>query len=428
MLLNPSGIEILDPNRDLKRPRIVLPGPRLAVRWKTELCDKEGRVERVLQSGRNMLLDAAMDALATSSLGAQIGSSLQIYSAAFTIKRVLQVGNSVTVAAPAPNNVTITADQGFFSAGDVGRTFQIDNWPELLVTGYTSDTVITCTARGGIWLPGFTPSAGPFSAAGVHYTNQINLQANRITTITTFDTNAANYNTELTDAPNSRFIHQRIWLSAVAVAPWNVLALGWGPNDTPVGITNLAGPDVVPIGKRYRVTAQFFMVYTAIDIAAQTVDWGATIGSFTMAIRSETFYKDSDAGTGYSGNFLAPWQIVPYGTARHSYTTAAVTVQPVRFEGQVGWNQGDAAYYCGNYVDAAPYPTLGAYTNGQFTRTKYLKWTDTVAINNATSFGVANSNLYRLLIIKPSAGTITKPLNYWCDLTFRVFWTRELIN
>ena len=71
----------------------------------------------------------------------------------------------------------------------------------------------------------------------------------------------------------------------------------------------------------------------------------------------------------------------------------------------------------------------GTYTNGQFKRTKNIKWPDTAAITNATALGMIYSaapGSYSNFTLKPQSGTVNKPGGYWCDWTFSVYWTRDL--
>jgi hypothetical protein len=429
-----TRIELLGP-RPLWTPRpIALPARSLAVRFETALCDRHGRVERVLQRGTNTITNWGMDTLASVKLKV-LHDYLNLSSTADTRKRVLPGGNTLTVTYTSPSNVTVVAAQNFFEAADVGRTLSVPNGgQELKITAYTDPQNSACVAPQGEWVPGFTPPGTPpvYGTGAVYYTNNSFL-ATWFTKFNTYDTSyLPNPIRCITDNSNSRFIHERVYLSGVVSgSDWTINQLGWSNLDASnncFGIANLASADIVPIGKRYRVKLQIYSQYTPIDLVGVAVNWGGVIGSYTFDIRQEYMGSESGYGTGGEGagtasysNFLEPHSIGQDASACNSaFKTAAHTMVPTYWQYQSGGTPPSQT----GWTDIQA-PTLGAYTAGQFMRTKNLRWTDSVAITAATALGLHGSASLHLTF-KPQTGTVTKPSGYWCDATFKVFWTRDL--
>jgi hypothetical protein len=419
--------------KQLWTPRIQTAGPRplwtprpialrpasLSVRYETAICDRHGRLERVLQRGRNTITNWGMDQLASQNIYTLI-NYLVLSSTQTARKRALQGGNNLTVTYTSPTNISVVADAGFFASGDVGYALALPSVPELKITAFTDSTHVTCQTPSGEWLPGFTAPGSPtaYATGTVYYTSINTLD----TYFTQFNTYEAGGVTLTTDASNSRFIHQRVFLSAtVSGSAWVVNQLGWsdgnGSHDC-FGIANLGGADNIPIGKKYRVTLTVYSGYTPIDLAGVAVDWGATIGAYTMDIRQELLGLDQG---GYYPNVLQP-SCVPNSPGVGYATNTHALVSPY-WEGQSGGTT--PATLNGPFLTGGS-GVAGSYTNGQFKNTKTFKWPDGMSITNATVMTVSDSNYYPLLTLKPQSGTVTKPLGYWCDVTIKVFWTRDL--
>ena len=321
-------------------------------------------------------------------------------------------------------NITVVADQNFFVAGDAGYTLALPNVPELKITTYTDATHVTCQTPSGQWLPGFSVPGSPtvYSSATIYYTS-INTLATYFTQFNTYDTGGQ---TQTTDASNSQFIQQRIFLSAtVTGSNWTVNQLGWSDGNgshNVFGLANLSSPDVIPVGKQYRVILTVYSKYRPINLAGVAINWGATIGNYTMDIRQEKIGLDLGLGSNPASNFLQPHSNADYSNVWQSgYWTTAHALVPTYWQGQSG---GTAP----NGMDTAFLTTvsLDAYTNGQFSRTKNVRWPDTTTITNATALGCAQGGAGPMLTLRPQSGTVTKPSGYWCDATFRIFWTRDL--
>jgi len=170
------------------------------------------------------------------------------------------------------------------------------------------------------------------------------------------------------------------------------------------------------------VKLDVYSVYTPIQLAAVAVNWGATIGNYTMDIRQEYIGQD---GGGVQGNILAPLTIGA-GTPQACWWNATHTFVAPYWEGQSG---GTLPPNAGRTSLATGGLTQGAYTNGQFKRTKNIKWPDPDAITGATAVGIAYGGApggYSPFTLKPQSGTVNKPSGYWCDWTFSVYWTRLL--
>lgn len=438
------------PVRELWRPRIHrLRSAAVGVRFKTEICDidSQGNVvsSRVGNSGWNMVTDWGMDALATLRQD-QLVNYLHISDTLGPSKRVLTGGITLTLTITDATNIDVAASAGFFDSGDVGNTLYIDDLgQELKIVAFTDSQHVKCATRPGAWLPGVTPSTGPFSTAGVHFTS-VNTLANQTTKFNTYDTSASDNKAELNDSSNSRFIHQRIFLSGtVTGSAWTVRQLGWsdgnGSNNV-FGWVNLPVTDTVPVGKKYRVTLQVYSAYTPLDIESHSVDWGETIGSYDLRIKQERLGYDSK-GTEFLGgqsqtvnNFLQP--LFP-GTAsntgfRVGFLTTAQTEQPLLWAGDAGFtinihNRDDAG------ANAAATVADSGYTSGTHTKTRTLTWPDTMAISAATMLGLGTQSSFGggafysyALSIFPLSGTITKPAGWSASLAFPIYWTRTLIN
>jgi hypothetical protein len=428
-------IELVGP-RPLWTPRpIALPPQSLAVRFETALCDRHGRIERVLQQGRNTITNWGMDTLA--SLGLKTLTDYLVLSSTLDTRvRVLPGGNTLTVTYTSPSSITVVAATNWFEAGDVGRTLSVPNGgQELKITAYGDPLNVTCAAPQGEWLPGFTPPGTPpaYGTGAVYYTS-LNQLATYFTKFNTYDTSyLPNPVRCITDNANSRFIHERVYLSGVVSgADWTVNQLGWSDGNASnnvLGVANLASPDIVPIGKRYRVKLTVYSIYTPINLTGVAVNWGGVIGSYTFDIRQEYIGAEQGYGAGGEGsgasysrsNLLEPHSITDQvsGVYKASYRTVAYTLGSTYWQYQsggtppvtTGWTAMDDI-------------TLDAYTPGQFKRTKTVRWSDSTAITAATA--LAMRALYPMLTLRPQSGTVTKPTGYWCDAAFKIFWTRDL--
>lgn len=397
----------------------------LSVRYQTALCDRHGKIERILQEGTNMITDWGMDAMATTTI-ADNCDYLHLGSTTETLKRVLPGGNSITLSGTDPAGITVTAASNFFEAADAGRVLKIAGWPELLVTAFTSATVVTVRSRASLWPPGFTPpGTGPFTDVGIHYTNVATL-ATEFTRYNTKDTGAANNDAELNDEANSRFIIQKIFLSAeVTGSSWTVNELGWGPNTTNCfGKTNLAAPDVIAVGKKYRVLLQVLNAFTPINLSAISLNWGATVGTYTCDVRQERIGKQF-SGSSIIYNLLDP--IAP-GNTQAGWWTGAFTMDTTRWQDGAGWDGLQAR--TGYNQTAAGMIIDTAYTAGNHRRTRTLRWPDAVAISGATGLWATVKSTFHWpsLTVRPTTGTITKASGHRIDLIFAIAWQRTLSN
>lgn len=436
-----SGIIYHEPPKPLWVPRhYATPPQALSVHFKTEICDVDsrGRITHVRpgQEGWNEITDWGMDSLNTSRQD-QLVNYLHLSDTLGPAKRVLTGGITLSLVITSASNIAVTASAGFFLAGDVGNTLSISDLggagqtQELKITAYTDSQHVTCSTRPGAWLPGFVAGTGPFSSAGVHFTS-VNTLANQTQKFNTYDTSVANYSAELNDSGNQRFIHQRIFLSDAAGTNWTINQLGWSDGNVGnnvFGKVNLSSPDLVGTGKKYRVTLQLYSAYAPINIASQSVNWGATIGTYDLKIVQERIGYDSVTNPPANAaiNFLQVFRRL--NAYMPGWTTSAQTPQALKWEGDAGYNSyihpADGGY-SNNTTDVID----GAYTNGQHTKTRLVKWSDSLAIAAATMLGVSGSTISPLnsLGVYPNVGTISKPAGYWCALTFSLYWTRAFTN
>jgi hypothetical protein len=400
----------------------------LCVRYTTELCDAAGRVERELQRGSNLLTDFGMNALATTHIST-LCSYLNLGTGTQTLKRNIQGGNDVTTTITSASSIAVVASQNFFESADAGRTLKINSgiWPELLITAFTDAQHVTCSSRGGVWLPAGTPTDGTFTDVAVHYTNSAVLSA-QFTKFNTYDTTATNNNTDIAEAGSSRYNFQRIFLSDVVTgSAWTVEQIGWsdgnGSNNL-FGKTNLSVADTVPVGKRYRVTLNVYRVSTPINLSSFSVNWGATIGTYTCDIRQERMFREQ--GGGGWGSFQRTWGICD--TELPGYGTTTYTLDTTKWEGD-GAYTALSGYTINPAGTGSEPPFLGSYTSGNFFRTKTLRFWESVAITGGKVLFSKSSagNQVRYVTIKPTTD-IAKASGYRADLIWTFYWTRQLTN
>lgn len=418
---------------------IPLPPTQHGVRFKTELCDEHGNVERVLREGHNTITDWGMDQLASKTM-TNLLAYLHLGTTADTRKRVGDGVNELTPTVTDASDVDISTVSNFFEAGDVGRVLKIVGWPELVIDAYTDPQNVHCHARGDVWLPGFTPGSGPFTDFGVHYTNVATLAA-QFTKFNTFDTGAAGYNSESNDSANSRTILKRIWLSSVVSgSPWTIQQVGWsdgnGSNNC-FGIANLGGTDAVAVGKRYRLTLEAYVAYTPIDLSGVSCNWGPDVGTISCDIRQERIGWDGNDGFEGGGssspnglyNFLRPFK----PTSHHVLAwTSAFTMAGAKWYGDSGFDFTAAHGTVASSYNAGAWAMDGSYTSGTHQRTRTARWPEIFSFTNATGIAIgalwSTSAYWVWLTVKPVSGTITKASDTRIDLIFNIHWTRELLN
>lgn len=409
----------------------------LSVKWETFLCDAAGRIERPLQSGRNMITDWGMDNLQATTIMTLI-DYLHLGDTTQTLKRLAGSSSAtLTLDDTNPASIAVTSDVNFFEAGDVNRTLKVDGVPEMLVTGYTNAQAVTAKARGSVWLPSYTPTGVIVSgAAGIHYTNTPSL-ATEFTRFNTKDTGTVVNDLEVTDSANSRFNCTKVFLSGVVSgSAWTVNQLGWGTNTTNCfGKANLGSPDTVAVGKRYRVELTVYFGFTPINLSAVTVNWGGTVGSYTCDIRQERIGKPGDIGSssnpdpGGRYNFLRPTTV---GTINAGWWTSAFTMDTTKWHddgsftnlnSRAGQNLQTSS---GALIDAA-------YTSGNFNFNRTARWFETSTITAATGLFIGTKNtaaniLQPCLTVRPTSGTITKSNGYRVEIIFPIYWSRQLVN
>jgi hypothetical protein len=294
----------------------------------------------------------------------------------------------------------------------------------LKITAYSSSTVVTCSTRQGFWLTGSAPASGPYSSFGVHFTSTITLNT-QFTKFATYDTTASNYNAvgsgSINDSGNSRFINQNIFLSAVVSgSAWTVNQLGWSDGNASnyvLGKVNLASPDVIAIGQRYRVQLQVFEGYTPLDIASQSVNWGATIGTYTLQMRTENIFGDGS-------DLLSPHCL--FNRASSGYRNSTHSMSATKWRGDAGapYNVGGSSGFSGS-TDLSD----ASYVGGSHTVARTWKIPDTWSFSGAYYVYIYNPGEGApIFSIVPTSGTIAKPAGYWAALTFNICWTRQLTN
>jgi hypothetical protein len=436
MIQSDSGIWYPAP---LEKSNVIVPlthRPRpMAVRFRTWICDGNGKIIREGQSGWNTITDYGMDFIAGASCSAAI-NYLVVSSALGPAKKVLSGGTTLSITSTAdPTNLAVVASANFFAAGDVNNTLYIDALgQELKIIAYTDQQHVTCATRPGVWLPGITPGTGPFATAGVHYT-ATNTVATEITRFNSYDTTATNNNVELTDYTNSRFIHQRIYLSGVVSgSPWTINQLAWSPNfgagNNVFGKVNLVTPDNVAVGQKYRVQLDLYSGYTPINISSFSANWGATIGTYDLQIRTE--FISGDTATNGGPPFLSPSfgssSAGVYGTW---FTTAAFTMHSAYFFGDPsGPTSGQLHAPAGSAAGASW--SDASYVSNTFKKVRTWTIIDTLTVTAATGIGLGagggNNQYNQIFAVKPNSGTITKPSGYWAALSFPIYWTRAFVN
>lgn len=430
MIQSDSGIWYPAP---LEKSNVIVPlthRPKpLAVRFRTWICDGSGRILRDGQSGWNTITDAGMDLLATVGQEHCV-DYLALSSALGPAKKVLSGGTTLSLTSVAdPTNVPVVASANFFASGDLNNTLYIDGLgQELKIIAYTDQQHVTCATRASVWLPGITPTTGPFATAGVHYT-ATNTLATEFIRFNSYDTAAANYNAELSDYTNQRFIHQRIFLSAAAVSSWTINQLGWSnaSSGNVFGKVNLITPDSVAIGQKYRVQLQFFSGYTPINIASFSANWGATIGTYTLAIRQEEVPMDTPTINSDPLPFLKPYLAFGGDYLQSCWWSGSFSLVGPYFQGDPSYTPSPH----GSPTGSSSISEVGdnTYISGTFSKNRLWKMYDSYAITSMAEVGLKRFGGWppTSLMVKPTS-PITKPAGYWAALTFPIYWTRLLVN
>lgn len=444
MLASSGGISFAPP-RPLWVPSRYATAPQaMSLRYQTWICDVDERypvddprhITRMVpgQSGWNTITDWGMDALPINRQD-QLVEYLHLSDTLGPAKRSLTGGTTISLTITDPSTITATSSANFFLVGDVGKTLSITDLggagqtQELKITAFGSATSVSCSTRGGAWLPGFTAGTGPFSTAAVHPTDTTTL-ANQFQKFNSKDGTASNNDNELNDSSNSRMNHQRIFLSPTnSGTTWTINELGWSDGNVSnnvFGRVNLATPDSVANGKKYRLQLNFYSGYTPIDISGQSVNWGATIGTYTVDVRTEILPFDHNVtGTSpFITNFLRPF----LGGFHPRWYTAAFTMASIKWEGDAGFDptqHGNSASGGGtNVFDAT-------YTNGTHKNTRSVKWDDSLNISAATALTVHAGTTDTIRVacaVRPTTGTITKASGFYAQLDFGLFWTRAFTN
>lgn len=407
-------------------PHYRLPrGNALMVRFQTFLCDADGKIERPLQSGVNLITDWGMDNLPATDINTLI-DYLHVGSSTETMKRTLTGGVTVSFNDGTPNSMAVAASSNFFEAGDVNRTLKVDGVPEMLVTGFTDAQNITVKARAATWHPSYTPVGAVVSgAAGIHYTNAPTLGA-EFTRFNTKDSGSANNSAEITESVSSRFNHQKIFLGdVVAGSPWTVNQIGWGTNTTNCfGKSNLASPDVVAVGKRYRVLLNVYNGFTPIDLSAQTINWGGTIGTYTCDLRMERInFPSGDGTTGAATCALRQTSMA--ASFRCGWFTGTVTLQTTQWNNDAGYTS--ISRTVNQYTPGSDVCIDASYVAGDFRRNRTFRWPSDLTITSATGLYMGSTGTFPSLTIKPTA-PITKANGHQADLIFPIIWQRLLVN
>lgn len=421
----------------MKTPNFEIPGSvgaSMHVRYKTELVDDVTGEVTPLQEGHNMVTDIMMNFMGADSGFSTSIATCQTYATAVVIKRVGGVSDLVTPVATTAASIAVTCNNGFFVAGDVGRSLKIAGWPELLITAFTSTTVVTCSCRNGAYPAGFTPSATPVAVFGVHYTNLIKAYLGTLgLDLTAFDTSISGYNSEAYDNTANCFVAKRVWLSsAVTGSPVTVNMLAWGyaANSTPLGVATLSTTDTIPVGKKYRVTAYYYTVVTGLSLTGVTMNLGPTIGTYTVDIMTENI----DMTSGYA-SFIDPIndgtsRLPGYGTG-YTFTAAFSLVATPQYNGKTGHTFPTALPGSGATIVACTVDFNGSYAAGSFNRVRRISVPSAGTHTSCTGFCVAifaGGYKMRLMTFKFTSGLYNKPNLYSWTASFGLDWTRELVN
>jgi len=378
----------------------------LAVRYKTEVLDKDGRTVRSRPWKNNLILDVGLDMPAAYAMAACF-RYLALGTGTAPTKR-----DSGTITAARSGN-TITANASFFTAGDIGRTIKFDSGQTFKITGYTSGTVVSTTESGTVVASEFT----------IWHTSDTNLETEVYRDLTV-DTSTGNNKSSFLAGV---WTHQRVFLTGAFGTAYTVKEIGWSPIATPGG--NLfgrdliaGGGDAVGIGQQYKVTVQLAVTYSPIasgGVAQSNVGSGwDTTGTFgieglTPCCVSSDGNTDSPSGSSAFLEFCGtPWAF--YLTDQNAAIRAASDTPP-QHSTKNGTQEGVAYWQ--------------TYTSGAKQRDIRQYWAVGDGNGTAYSFELCGGYFYHNVFARALLATPqVKDSDHTLLITARWGWDRVLVN
>jgi len=378
--------------------------------------------------GHNMLTDGFMEGLTVKSsylIFRDDTTEIACLDQEVVTRRDPQADNNLTVTYTDAANITLTASDGFFEEADVDRTLKIDGWPELLITGYTSTQEVAATARGGVWLPSFTPPASPAGPYAnnwaVHYTN-VGFTNPPVITLNedNYDHDDPDYCKKVVVDPNTGpFEYKRAFVSDIIGGGATIRTICWGTlsphTNTPYGVFHLANPDVIPPNGKYRVKFTLTIDIPAINQQNVALDLGPYLGTVNADVYSQHINSN--------GCFYVPKYSGTNKTINSYYSASQLSVPSV-------------VYDFGNFPEPSE-PLLGAfvydasYTTGSHNQTfaGALLASDAADKSGVVVQGIvtreAQSDYISPVVINLDA-QITMVEGVWAKALFQMFWTRNL--
>lgn len=380
-----------------------------AVHYTISVLDPDGReVERRARK-RNLVLDQGLNLVATTAW-CNLFSVAAVGTGTTPVKR-----DSGAILFTRAANV-VTADAGFFEAGDVGRLLKFDSGEEMYITAFTDAQNVSVSVSGA--LPGGTPGT-------VWYVNQ--------TALTTEVKRASTYGGDSGDNGMTfslgSMVNKRTFIFSAEAGSVTYNEVGW--SNTGAAGANLFGRDVISggvtlsAGQQLKVIVELTLTATpqALTAYASVISGWTQPGAFNVESISKTgslaiCYVDDFGGTavptGFGLSVLEP--------SHNKYLALATDATPI-----VAQTSTDLAYS----GEIAKITLVGdAYVSGTFTRT----YRGTFAVGQGNSTGIrslcvtgSNGGSNRIFRVLLDAAE-TKDSAHTLEIVFRLTWGRVLVN
>jgi hypothetical protein len=307
---------------------------------------------------------------------------------------------------------TVTADNAFFEAADVGRLLKFDSGEEMTVTAFTDAMHVTVGTAGAL----------AASQATIWYVNEIGHQ-----------TEFMRFNTKSTSAGENgstffagTWTHKKTFLSGTFGANKVVREIGWSP----LGADNLFGRDLVPAGgdsvtagQKYKVVVELSVTYTP---QASTVNGDVGNNGFNTAGHSGIEYckvcqVQSNGGVDGPGVDNYRKGKLEVGDARPMYmrvSTSAGAIAPIT---------NNPVNHNGDIFSPDAIVGKSAYTSGSYTCTMGcgIGENDAVSTNiRSILISDGSNSLFRTVFDNPQ----TKDTLHTLSFTWRFNWGRTLVN
>lgn len=385
---------------------------KASINYKIQILEN-GEVVSERPFKHNLILDVGLDSVAVRSW-----ANCFTYCALGTGSDPVKRDSAATTASQ--TTTTVTSSGNFFEAADVGRLLKFDSGEEVMITGFTSATVVTVADSATVASSEFT----------IWYVNRTGLQ----TELVRFNSKSTDGGDNSTGFTSNVLTLKRTFLSAAFGSAATVTELGWSwaGAGSLFGMDTLGAGDAVGIGQQYKVVVELALTFS--PTTQQTiVDYGnngfntagleiwaySGFNSSGVSGIASLDYVDSNGNT-IVGDGSRPSGMEPSAQSVLNIHTATFTL-PSSINDGVTTN-----------VGGQPLNSTG-YTSGAFTLTK----TAVAAVGgyNGSIFGFSvggsNNNFYTTgpaFITQKFTATQTKDSDHELRLSAVYSWGRNLTN